>query len=115
MKRLTTKQRQILNVICLGNLDKKGDRISNVDIYQLQNRIPYDSSRDSLMCSVAILEKSGWLVKAGKEYRDGRMKQTLEPTAQAIRVVRPPKTALVPDYVEIDLDDDTVLLELEIL
>lgn len=112
MKPLTTKQRHMLKVIILGNLDIKGDRISNCDVYQVQTRLPYETTRESLMCSLAILEKQGWIVKAGKENRDGRMKQTLEPTAIAIRVVNPPPAVREPEYVEIESDDDVVMLEL---
>lgn len=112
MKALTTKQTQLLKVVVMGNLDKRGDRESNVDVYQLRNRVTYETTRESLMCSLAILEKQGWLIKAGKEIRDGRMKQTLEPTAQAIRVLKPStlESDLVPEYVEVELDDDDVVL-----
>ena len=110
MKPLTAKQRQLLKVIVLGNLDATGARVSDVDYQQMLNRIPYKTSRDSLMCSIAILEKQGWLVKAGKENRDGRMKQTLSPTPQCIRVMNPPKPSAVPEYFEIDVDDDDVVL-----
>lgn len=112
MKPLTTKQRHVMKVIVMGNLDATGSRVSNVDVYQLQSRLPYETTRESLMCSLAILKKQGWVVPGGKENRDGRMKQTLEPTAAAIRVVNPPKPVAAPVYEEIDLDDDVVLLEL---
>jgi len=112
MKPLTTKQRHLIKVIVMGNLDVSGNRISNVDIYQIQSRVPYQTTRESLMCSLPILEKQGWIVKAGKDNRDGRMKQTWEPTALAIRVVNPSPVSKEPEYVEIDGDDDVVLLEL---
>lgn len=113
MKPLTTKQRHLLKVVVMGNLDVLGNRISNVDVYQVQTRLPYETTRESLMCSLAILVKQGWIVKAGKENRDGRLKQTLEPTAQAIRAVSPPPPIKEPEYVELDSDDDVVLLGLE--
>lgn len=114
MKPLTTKQRHFLKVVVMGNLDISGNRISNCDVYQVQTRLPYETTRESLMCSLAILVKQGWIVKAGKEYRDGRLKQTLEPTAQAIRVINPPAPVKEPEYVEIEgEDDDVVLLGLE--
>lgn len=112
MKPLTTKQRHIMKIIVMGNLDATGSRVSNVDVYQLQGRLPYETTRESLMCSLAILKKQGWFVAGGKQNRDGRMKQTLEPTAVAIRVVTPPKPVAAPVYEEIDLEDDVVLLEL---
>uniref|UniRef100_A0AAU6W1F1 Uncharacterized protein n=1 Tax=Pseudomonas phage Nican01 TaxID=3138540 RepID=A0AAU6W1F1_9CAUD len=111
MKPLTTKQRHIMKIIVMGNLDATGSRVSNVDVYQLQTRLPYETSRESLMCSLAILKKQGWFVPGGKQNRDGRMKQTLEPTAVAIRVVTPPKPVAEPEYVETE-EDDVVLLEL---
>lgn len=113
MKPLTTKQRHLLKIVVMGNLDVLGNRVSNVDVYQVQTRLPYETTRESLMCSLAILVKQGWIVKAGKENRDGRSKQTLEPTAQAIRVLKPPVAVKEPEYVELDSDDDVVLLGLE--
>lgn len=112
MKPLTTKQRHVMKIVVMGNLDATGSRVSNVDVYQLQSRLPYETSRESLMCSLAILKKQGWITPGGKEIRDGRAKQTLEPTAVAIRVVNPPKPVAAPVYEEIELDDDVVLLEL---
>lgn len=112
MKPLTTKQRQIMKEIVQGNLDKTGARVSGLDYSQLLSRLPYKTSRDSLMCSIGILEKQGWLVKAGKELRDGRMKQIVEPTATAIRVICPPVPTSVPELVEIDIDSEIVELAL---
>lgn len=116
MKALTRKQRLLLKVICRGNTDVTGVKISNVDYTQILSRLPYATSRESLMCSLRILENQGWMVKGGKELRDGRMKQTLEPTAQAIRIVTPPvapvaKAEVGPEYAEFDLEDDVVVLE----
>lgn len=111
MKPLTTKQRHVMKIVVMGNLDATGSRVSNVDVYQLQDRLPYETSRESLMCSLAILKKQGWIVPGGKEIRDGRAKQTLEPTAVAIRVMNPPKPVAAPVYVETE-EDDVVLLEL---
>lgn len=118
MKALTRKQRLLLKVIIRGNTDITGAKISNVDYTQILSRLTYATSRESLMCSLRILETQGWMVKAGKELRDGRMKQTLEATAQAIRIVTPPVSTsasveLDPEYAEFDLEDDVVLLELE--
>lgn len=113
MKPLTSKQRQVVKIVVMGNLDSKGDRESDVDVYQLQNRLPYETSRESLMCSLAILKKQGWIVNGGKENRDGRMKQTLKSTPQADRVINPPVAVKEPEYVEVEGDDDVVLLELQ--
>lgn len=110
MKALTTKQRQLLKVICVGNLDASGARVSDVDVYQLMSRLPYTASRESVMCSLAILLKQGWTVHGGKELRDGRMRQTFAPTAQATRVVTPPVVS-TPVYQELE-DDDVVVMEL---
>lgn len=110
MKPLTNKQREILKLVIQGNIDKTGARVSNIDYHQMLNRLPYHTSRDSLMCSISILESQGWLIKSGKELRDGRMKQTLEPTPVAIRVVSPAPATTSPVLVEIDLGDDIVEL-----
>lgn len=122
MKAMTTKQRHLMKIVVLGNLDAAGVRVSNVDYTQVLERLPYDTSRDSLMCSVRILDEQGWLIRGGKELRDGRMKQTLVPSATAIRLLTPapvvataPTAPLgkVPGYVEIELDDDILDLILE--
>lgn len=116
MKALTRKQRLLLKVIIRGNTDVTGVKISNVDYTQILSRLPYATSRESLMCSLRILESQGWVVKGGKEIRDGRLKQTLDATAQAIRIVTPPVSTVAsvelgPEYAEFDLEDDVVLLE----
>lgn len=113
MKPLTTKQRQLLKVIVMGNLDKTGARVSHVDYQQIMSRIPYTCTRESIMCSIRILKDQGWIVLAGKELRDGRMKQTVEPSAVAIRVITPPPAQKVPEYVEVEIDDDRIELILE--
>jgi hypothetical protein len=41
------------------------------------------------------------------------MKQTVEPTSVAIRVITPPPAQKVPEYVEIEIDDDRIELILE--
>lgn len=121
MKAMTTKQRHLMKIVVLGNLDATGARVSNVDYTQVLERLPYETSRDSLMCSVRILVEQGWMIRGGKELRDGRMKQTLVPSATAIRLLTPapvsaaPSVPLgkVPGYVEIELDDDILDLVLE--
>lgn len=112
MKPMTTKQRHIVKIVVMGNLDAKGNRVSDVDVYQLQGRLPYETTRESLMCSLAILKKQGWITPGGKENRDGRLKQTLKPTPVACRVINPPSAMREPEYVEVDDDEDVVSLEL---
>lgn len=113
MKPLTRKQAALMKVIMAGNIDVKGDWVSWCDYQQILDRLPYQTTRESLMCSIRILDNLGWIDRAGKEIRDGRAKQTIEPTAVAKRILAAPKTAaatssyievLVGDIVEIVMD-----------
>lgn len=109
MKPLTKKQTALMKIVLAGNLDAAGGRVGDVDYAQILSRLPYKTSRESLMCSLAILEKQGWLVRVGKELRLGRSRQTVAPTALATRVLL---RAAEPSYVELG-DDDVVILELD--
>lgn len=124
MKALTTKQRHLLKLVVAGNINAAGARVSNIDYTQVLTRLPYRTSRDSLMCSVRILVDQGWIIRGGKELRDGRMKQTLIPSATAVRLLSPApvapapavsasKPSSVPGYIDLDLDSDIMDLILE--
>lgn len=117
MKPLTSKQRALMKVIMLGNIDVKGNRIGWCDYTQILERLPYTTTRESLMCSIRILVNQGWITREGKELRDGRSKQTIAPTPIALRVIAgsdgtPGGACATPSYEEI-LTDDIVELVLE--
>lgn len=116
MKPLTSKQRALMKVIMMGNIDVKGNRIGWCDYNQILDRLPYTTTRESLMCSIRILVNQGWITREGKEVRAGRSKQTIAPTAIALRVIAgegmAPAGSSAPSYEEI-LTDDIVELVLE--
>lgn len=89
MKPLTTKQSKLMKVILKGNIDVKGNWVSWCDYKQILDRLSYETSRESLMCSIAILRKQGWVERDGKELRVGRVRQTVAPTALAVRLLNP--------------------------
>lgn len=87
MRALTRKQWAIMKVIVKGNINVHGDRISWCDKRQILERLPYDTSRDSLIFSLRALEKHGLVEKGPRELREGRIRQPYVPTEKALRVV----------------------------
>lgn len=112
MKPLTRKQAALMKVIMAGNIDVKGNRVSWCDYQQILDRLPYTTTRESLMCSIRILDNLGWISRAGKEIRDGRAKQTIEPTPTAMRILAPSKAPTTASYTEV-LAGDVVELVLD--
>lgn len=112
MKPLTRKQAALMKVIMKGNIDVHGSWISWCDYQQILDRLPYKTSRESLMCSIRILVNQGWIEREGKETRDGRSRQTVAPTAMANRILAPAKTSAPASYKEV-VEDDIVVLELD--
>lgn len=112
MKPLTRKQAALMKVIMAGNIDVKGSRIGWCDYQQILDRLPYKTSRESLMCSIRILVNQGWIEREGKEIRDGRARQTIAPTAMAIRILTPSPLSKPASYVEV-LDGGIVELVME--
>lgn len=86
-KALTRKQWAIMKVIAKGNINVHGDRISWCDKRQILERLPYDTSRDSLMFSLRALANHGLIEKGPRELRDGRIRQPYLPTEKALRIV----------------------------
>lgn len=102
-----------MKVIMAGNIDAKGNRISWCDYQQILDRLPYKTTRESLMCSMRILVNLGWVIRAGKEIRDGRARQTVEPSPAALRILGGTKSktasyaeVLTGDVVEIVLEEE---------
>lgn len=114
MKPLTRKQSALMKVIMAGNIDAKGNRISWCDYTQILDRLPYTTTRESLMCSIRILREQNWIKAAGKEIRDGRAKQTIEPTAVALRILAPePEVKIRGAKITEIIFDDIVELVME--
>jgi hypothetical protein len=111
MKPLTSKQRKLMTVVMKGNIDVKGDWISWCDYQQILDRLPYETSRESLMCSIRILRNQGWIERGGKELRIGRVRQTITPTPLAGRILNPVKPSSVVTYEEV-IGDEFIELNL---
>lgn len=112
MKPLTRKQAALMKVVMTGNIDAKGAWVSWCDYQQILDRLPYKTSRESLMCSIRILVNQGWIEREGKEIRDGRARQTVAPTAVAKRILNPASKPAPVTYREV-VEDDVVELILE--
>lgn len=112
MKPLTRKQAALMKIIMSGNIDVHGNWVCWCDYQQILDRLPYKTSRESLMCSIRILDNLGWIERDGKEIRDGRARQTVAPTAVAIRILKPAKPAVSASYKEV-LAGDVVELILD--
>ena len=89
---LTPKQRQQLQVICDGNRDG-----SPVDIYQLLDRLPYKTSRQSYKFSLNSLIKKGMVVKTMGERRGCAVVTIIEPTPLAKHLIGFRKRAFIED------------------
>lgn len=81
--RLTSKQMLILNVILRGNEDG-----SFVDMDQLVEGLPYETTKQSLQYSIRHLANRGLAEKRGREKRRGRSRLILAPTALAYAALR---------------------------
>jgi hypothetical protein len=105
---LTTKQISQLNVIVAGNPDG-----SPIDKDELLERLPYETSKESLQFSIRALVKRGLVTVGGKEKRRGRLRATLVPTDEARQIMGKPVAAVSSGYVT-DEDDLKLLEALEV-
>jgi DNA-binding PadR family transcriptional regulator len=103
MKKLTRKQSWIIDAILAGIRDEDGVRAENLDVYQLMDRVPYQCSREAMLCSLRFLKKHGLVETDRKENRNGRMHQVFMPTDDCIRIY----TKRLPD--EVHEEEDLVV------
>lgn len=82
--KLTTKQRQILDVLIQGNPDG-----TFVDLDQLLERLPYATTKPSIQHSIRILMKKGLMERKPTEYRRESYRRVLAPTMLAYSILRP--------------------------
>ena len=73
---LTTKQRSLMEVIVAGNDDG-----TNVDIDQILERLPYETTKESLQFSLRALVNKGCIQKMPTETRRGRARVVYAATA----------------------------------
>lgn len=98
--RLSRKQRQIMEIVMRGNVRDDGVRESWADVHQLLERLPYKTSRESLLCSLKILIDKGLVERGPAELRRGRWSVPFVPTDLAFDILR-----ARPEYREIEHDD----------
>ena len=73
---LTTKQRSLMEVIVAGNDDG-----TNVDIDQILERLPYETTKESLQFSLRALVNKGCIQKMPSEIRRTRRRIIYAATA----------------------------------
>lgn len=92
-KHVTRKQRQIMEPILKGNVNPDGITVEWLDMDQLLERIPYETSKQSLQFSIRFLIKKGFVEKGETEVRRGRKRRILKPTNYAfdrLTTIKPP-------------------------
>lgn len=82
---MTNKQIQVMKVIIKGNKDAAG--WSPVDMDELLERIPYETSKASMQFTIRYLIKKGCITKA-TEKRRGYTRAIYQPTVQGKSMVQ---------------------------
>lgn len=80
---VTEKQMQIMNVIVKANEDG-----SFVDMDQLLERIPYETTKDSMQFSLRALISHKLITKGERESRRGRSRVIIKPTELGYFIMR---------------------------
>lgn len=81
---LTTKQAALLQVILAG--DKSGD---HCDIDQILERLPYQTTKQSLQFSLRAMVDKGCIEKAGRVVRRQRQRETYKATMTGVAMFNP--------------------------
>ncbi len=85
---LTKKQIAVMRTIVNGYLDEEGDH-QWLDLDQLLNRLPYETSKQSMQFTLRTLTKKYGLVTRQLETRRGRRRRIVMPTPAALRIFKP--------------------------
>ncbi len=96
---ITTKQWQILTVVCDANGKDENGNLIPVDMDELLSRLAYRTSKESMHFSLRPLLKKGYITK-DYEKRRGARRMVLVPTRLAMQVMGYGDS---PAYIE-DLD-----------
>lgn len=107
---LTTKQIQLLHVISEGNGED-----APCDLDEILEKLPYETTKQSLQFSIRALISHGVIEKRGTEKRRGRARQVIAATvlghhmvgrgpAPAVMTPSAGEAAIVPSYAEKDED-----------
>lgn len=82
---MTNKQIMVMKVILKGN--KVGDVWTPVDLDELLERIPYDTTKASMQFTIRYLVKKGCIVK-GQDHRRSYNRATYTPTDQGKSMIQ---------------------------
>lgn len=82
MRLLTPKQLEVLMVIAKKNPDG-----SDVDLDELLERIPYETTKASMQFTIRAMVEGGCITKTGRAARRGRKRTTLQATAEGAAAV----------------------------
>lgn len=69
---LTRKQFTILNIIVEGNPEGADDDYKKVDLDEIIERIPYETSKAAIQFSIRSMIENGFIFKSGRQNRRGR-------------------------------------------
>lgn len=103
--RISEKQRHILKAIVKGNRSEEGEVLSWLDMDQLLEKIPYETSKDSMQFSLRHLIKRGYVVNGVPEIRRERKRRVLMPTEAAVSLISPRNSTVYIDMGEFLLSE----------
>lgn len=86
---LTRKQFAILNIIVEGNPDSADDIGKKVDLDEILERIPYETSKAAIQFSIRSMIENGFIIKDGTENRRGRSRVLFSATSKGIYRINP--------------------------
>lgn len=84
--KLTTKQKQIMAVVISGNQECHGVLEKFLNVSEIVERVPYTTTRDSMMFSIRALEKKGLISKGKREQRNSRWVTPIIPTEMGLEL-----------------------------
>jgi hypothetical protein len=94
---LTSRQMIIMELVLRGNGKDPDGRFIPIDLDQLLERLPYETTKQSMQFSVRALIGRGMLEKGARQNRRGRSRVTLCPTAFARQQLR---LGIQPNWVQ---------------
>lgn len=87
-KRITQKQRHVLDAVCQGLKDDRGRRIGWLDTQQICDAVPYEVSIHSMKFTIRFLIEKGLCEKGREVLRRERWVVPIMPTDAAFEVIR---------------------------
>lgn len=93
--KLTTKQAELMSVVCAGNSDTTW-----CDLDQILERLSWKPSKESLQFSIRALMDRGLLVRAPRQTRRRQGRRVIEPTDMAKKMFGPAEAGSTRKAVE---------------